>query len=103
MPATPGVSAGAGSYCVKWGEEIALTIIREGKDLLDSFYRPSEDNFLRAPFGVAFVELLEGYWFFPFHVVLFVGSEEVVDGVKEMLHHFPSFCWPSLNYIDEII
>ena len=80
-----------------------LVIIREGDDLLDGVYCPSEDYFLRAPGGVAFAELLEGDWFFPCSVVLVVGSEEVVDGVKEMSRHLPPFCWSSLNYNDEVI
>ena len=49
-------------------------IIREGEDLLDSVNRPSKEEFLRDPGGVAFAELLEGDWFFPFSVVLVVGS-----------------------------
>ena len=78
-------------------------IIREGEDLLDGVYHPSKDEFLRAPVGVAFAELLEGDCFFPCSVVPFVGSEEVVDGMKYMACHLSSFCWPSLDYTDEII
>ena len=103
MTATPVASAGAGRDGVKQGEEIALAIIREGEDLLDSVYHPSEDNFLHDPGGVAFAELLEGDWLFPCRVVLVVGLEEVVDGVTEMSHHLTPFCWSYLNYTDEVI
>ena len=78
-------------------------IIREGDDLLDGVYCPSEDYFLRAPGGVAFAELLEGDWFFPCNVVLVVTTEEFVDGAKEVSHHLPSIRWPSLCYTDETI
>ena len=71
--------------------------------MLARVYCPSEDDFLRAPGGVAFAELLDGDWFLLCSVVLVVGSEEVVDSVKEMSRHFPLFCWPSLNYTDEVI
>ena len=37
--------------------------------------------------GVAFAELVEGYWFLPCNFVLFVWTEEVVDGAKEMPRH----------------
>ena len=56
-----------------------------------------------APGSVAFVDLLEGDWFFPCIVVLVVGSEEVINGAKEMSRHLPSFCWSSLDYTDEVI
>ena len=92
MPAAPGASAGARRDGVKQGEEISLAILQEGEDLLDDVYLPSKDNFLRAPGGVAFEELLEGDWFLPRSVVLVVGLEEVVDGVKEMSRHLPLFC-----------
>ena len=82
MPETPGASAGAGRNGVNKGEETALAVIQEIEYLLDSVYCPYEDNFLRAPVSLAFAELLEGDLFFPCSVVLFVGSEEVVDGVK---------------------
>ena len=82
MTATPVTSAGAGRDGVKQGEEIALAIIQEGEDLLDGVNCPSYDNFLHAPGGVAFAELLEGHWIFPCSVFLVVGSEEVVNGVK---------------------
>ena len=82
MPATPGASSGAGRDGFKQGEEIALVVIQEGDELIDDVYRPSEDNCLCAPSGVAFAELLEGNLFFPCHVVLVVDTEEVVGGVK---------------------
>ena len=103
MPAAPGALAGAGKDGVEQGEETALTILREGEDLLDVVYRPSKNDFLRAPGGVVFAELLEGDWFLPRSVVLVVGSEEVLDGVKEMSLHLPLFRWSSLNYTDEVI
>ena len=84
MPETSGASDSAGRDGVEQGEEIALDIIREGEDLLGGVYCPSKDNFLCDPDGVAFAEILEEDWFFPRSVVLFVGSEEVVDGMKEM-------------------
>ena len=65
---------------VEQGEDILLLIIWEGEHLLDGVNRPSKDNFMCAPGDIAFAELLEGYWLFPFRVVLVVGSEEVVDG-----------------------
>ena len=78
-------------------------IIWEGEDFLDGVICPSEDDFLRATGGVAFAELLEGYWFFPCSVVLVIGSEEVVNGAKDMLRHLPLFSWTSLDYTDEVI
>ena len=36
-------------------------------------------------------------------IVLVVGLEEVVDGMKEMSRHLPQFCCPSLNYTNEVI
>ena len=92
MPATPGASAGAGRDGVEQGEEIALEIIQEGDDLLDCVYRPLEEDFMRAPGGVAFAQLLEGDWFFPCSIVLAVGLEEVVNGVKDMSWQMPAFC-----------
>ena len=80
-----------------------LAIIWEGEDLLDGVNRPSEDNFLRAPGGVAFAELLEGYWFFPCSFVLVIGLEEVANDMKEVLRHLPPFDWSSLDYTDEVI
>ena len=103
MPAFPGTSAGARRDRVEQGEDIALAILREGAELLGDVYRPSKDDFLHAPGGVAFAELFEEDWFLPRSVVLVVRSEEIVDGVKDMLHHLPSFNWPSLNYTDEVI
>ena len=94
MPAPPGSSAGAGGDDVEQGEKIALAIIWEGEDFLDSANQPFEYDFLRAPGGVAFVELLEGDWFFPCSVVLVVGLEDVVDGAKEMSSHLLSLSWP---------
>ena len=61
------------------------------------------DDFLRAPGGVAFVELLEGYWFFPCSFVLVIGLEEVANDMKEVLRHLPPFDWSSLDYTDEVI
>ena len=52
-----------------------LAIIRDGEDFLDGVYHPSEEDFLRAPGGVAFAEFLEGDWFLPCSVVLVFGSE----------------------------
>ena len=80
-----------------------LAIIWDGEDLIDGVNRPSKENFLRAPGGVAFAELLEGDWFFPCSVVLAVGSEEIFDGAKLMLRHLPSFCWTSLDFTNEFI
>ena len=88
---------------VEQGEEVALTLVWDGEDLLAGVNRPSKENFLRDTGGVAFAELLEGDWFFPCSVVLVVGSEKVVNGAKGMLHHLPSFSWPSLYYTDEFI
>ena len=65
--------------------------------MFENVYFPSKDNFLCDPGRVAFDELLEGDWFFPCSVILVVGSEEVVNGVKEMLRHLPPFRWPSLD------
>ena len=59
MPAPLGASADARRDGVKQGEEISFAIFQEGEDLLDGVNRPSEDNFLRAPGGVAFAEILE--------------------------------------------
>ena len=103
MTAAPGAPTGARRDGVEQVEEITLVILWEGEDLIDGVYFPSKDNFLRAPGGVAFVELLEGDWVLPCSVVLVVGSEEVVNGVEEILRHLPPFCWPSLNYTDEVI
>ena len=75
MPAALGASDGAMRDGVNQGEGILLAILWEGEDLLDGVYRPSQDNFLRAPGGVAFAELLEGYWFLPCSVVLVVWLE----------------------------
>ena len=88
---------------VDQGEESALAIIWEGEDLLDGVNRPSEDNFMHAPSGIAFAELLEEDWFFPCSVVLVVGLEDVFDGAKEMSCHLPSSSWLSLDYTDEVI
>ena len=66
--------AGARRDGVEQVEKIALAVIREGEYLLDTANRPSKDDFLCAPGGVAFLELLEGDWFFPCSVVLVVGS-----------------------------
>ena len=88
---------------VDQGEEIVLAIIWEGEDLLDGVNRPSEENFLRAPGGVAFAELLEGYWFFPCSVFLVIGSEEVVNSAKEISRHLMLFRWISLDYTNEVI
>ena len=71
--------------------------------MLDGVNRPLEDDFLRAPGGVAFADLLEGDWFFPCSVILVVGSEEVVNGAKEMSRHLPLFSWPPLDYTYEFI
>ena len=80
-----------------------LAIIWDGEDLIDGVNRPSKDNFLRAPGGVAFAELLEGDWLFPCSVVFVVGSEEVINGAKYMLLHLQLFSCPSLDYTDEVI
>ena len=61
----PGASAGAGRDGVEQVKEIALAILREDEDLLYGVYCPSKDNFLRAPGGIAFAEILEGDWFLP--------------------------------------
>ena len=100
---TPRASAGTGRDGVNQVYDIALAIIREGENLLDGVYRPSEDDFLCAPSGVAFVGILEGDWFFPCSVVLVVGLEEVVNGVKEMSRNLPPLCWSSLDYTKEVI
>ena len=102
MSVTPGSLDGAGRDGVDQGEEIFLVIIREGEELLDGVYHPSKEDFLRAPGGFAFADLLEGDWFLPCSFVLVVGSKEVINGVKEMSRHLPPFCWPSLNYTDEV-
>ena len=80
-----------------------IAILWEGKVLLDSVYVPSKDDFLCDTGGVAFAELLERDLFFPCSVLVVVWSEEVVNGVKVMSRHLPPFCWPSLNYTDELI
>ena len=80
-----------------------LAIIWDGEDLIDGVNRPSKENFLRAPGGVAFAELLEGDLFLPCSVVFVVRLEDVVNGAKEVSRHLPSFCWPSLDYTNEII
>ena len=103
MLATPGALAGAGRDGVEQVEEIALVIIQEGEDLLDDVNRPSEDAFMRDPGGVAFAEILEGDWFLPCSVVLVIGSEQVINVVKEMSRHRPSLCWPFLDYTNEVI
>ena len=65
MPAPPRALAGANRGGVDQGEDIFLAIIREGEDFHDGVNCPSEDDFLRAPGGVAFAEVLEGDWFLP--------------------------------------
>ena len=103
MPAPPGASSGIGGYGVEQGDETALAIIREDEELLDGVNQPSEDDFLRAPGGVAFAEILEGDWFLTCNVVLVVRSEEVVDDAKDILRNLLSFCWTSLDYTDKVI
>ena len=71
--------------------------------MLDGVNRPAEYELLRAPGVVAFVGILEGYWFLPYSVVLVIRTKEVVDGAKEVSRHLPSFGWPSLDYTDEVI
>ena len=65
-------------------------IIWEGEDFFGGVNGPAEDNLLRAPGGVDFLELVEGDWFLVCTVILVVGSEEFIDGAKEMSHHLPS-------------
>ena len=73
MPDPSGASAGSGGDGVNQGGKIVLAIIWEGEYLLDGVDHPSKKDFLRAPVGAAFAELLEGDWFFPCSVVLVVG------------------------------
>ena len=75
MPASPGTSAGTGGDGFEQGKEVGLTIVWEGEDLLRGVDRAAEDNFLCAPGGVAFAELLEGDWFLPCDAVLVVRAE----------------------------
>ena len=103
MPAPPGALDGAGGDGVDQGEEVALAIIWEGEDFLDGVNRRAKDDLLHAPGGVAFGELLEGYWFLPCSVVLVIRSEEVVNGAKEVLHHLPYFGLPYLDFNNEVI
>ena len=82
MPEPPGALAGAGGYGVDKGEDVALAIFWEVDDLFYGVNCPAKDNLMRAPGGVAFVDLLEGYWFLPYSVVLVIRPEEFVDGAK---------------------
>ena len=103
MPEPPGTSVGAGGDGVDQGEDVALAIFWESEDFLDSVNLPANDDLLLAPGGVAFAELLEGYLFLPCSVVFVVRLEDVVNGAKEVSRHLPSFCWPSLDYTNEVI
>ena len=76
MPAYASRNAGTGGGVFEQGKEVGLAIVWEGEDLLHYVDRPAEDDLLHAPGGVAFAELLKGYWFLPCNVVLVVRSEE---------------------------
>ena len=72
MPVPPGALSGPGEDGFEQGEEVTLAIFWEGEDLLDGFNRPDKNNLLRAPGGVTFAELLDGYWFLLCSVVLVI-------------------------------
>ena len=65
-----GAPAGTGGDGVKQGEEVALAFFWEGEDLFDGVNLPAKDDLLRAPGGVAFAEIFEGYWLLLCSVVL---------------------------------
>ena len=103
MTASLGAPSGTGGDDFEQSKEVGLAIVWEGEDLLHCVDCLAEDDLLCAPGGVTSTEILEGDWFLPCIVVLFVRAEEVIDGVKEMLRHLPSLRWPSLCYTDEVI
>ena len=98
MPASLGASAGTGGDGFEQGNEVSLSIIWEGEDLLHCVDRPAKNDLLFDPGDVAFAELLEGDWFLPLNAVLVFRTEDFVDGSKEVLRHLLSICWPSLCY-----
>ena len=103
MTASLGASAGTGGGGFEQGNEVGLAIVWKGEDLLHYVDRPAKNDLLFAPGGVDFANLLEGYWFLPFNIILVVRTEELVDGAKEVLRHLPSLCCSSLCYTNEVV